>query len=192
VDAILESLKQLNLPEDSLILLALGIVILLFGQRLVVFLIGVAAFYIAAQAAKKYFGDTSRATVLAIAALAGIAAGVFTKFFRNIAVMIAGYTIAGYVLSAHAGTWGIVKPENERFVFVIGGIIGSLLVSFALDFGLRFVSSILGAVLVVQYFQLDAEASKVLTLLLALVGFLIQSGVVKKFMPGEKKPPEKK
>lgn len=187
----LESLEKLNLPEDSLILLALGIVILLFGQRLVVFLIAVAAFYIAAQAAKKYFGDASRATVLAIASLAAMAAGVFTKFFRNIAVMVAGYTIAGFVLSAHAASWGI-KPENERFVFVIGGVIGSLLVSFALDVGLRVISSILGAVLVVQYFHLDAETSRWLTLLLALLGFLIQSGIVKKLKPGEKKPPEKK
>ena len=75
---------------------------------------------------------------------------------------------------------------------VIGGVIGSLLVSFAMDVGLRLISSILGAVLVVQYFQLEDQASKWLILLLALVGFLIQSGFVKKLMPGEKKPPEKK
>jgi len=177
---------KLNLPEDSLILLVLGIVILLLGQRMVVLLIAVAAFYITAQAAKKYFGEASRATVLVIASLAGLAAGVFTKFFRKIAVSIAGYTIAGFVLSSQAGAWGIVKPENERFVFVIGGVIGSLLVGFALDAGLRVLSAVLGAVLIVQYFHLDTEVSKWLAILLAVVGFFVQSGLLSALQKGKK------
>ncbi|MGH7493222.1 MAG: DUF4203 domain-containing protein [bacterium] len=183
----IELVEGLKLPEDSLILLVLGIAILLFGQRFVVFLIGVAAFYITAQAAKKYFGDASRTTVLVISSLAGIAAGVFTKMFRNIAVGIAGYTIAGFVLSSHASSWGI-KPENERFVFVIGGVIGSLIISFALDVGLRLISSVLGSVLIVQYFQLEEEVSKWLTLLLSLLGFFIQSGILQALKKGSKKP----
>ena len=187
----IEFVEKLKLPEDSLILLALGIVILLFGQRAVVLLISVAAFYITVLAAKKYFGDASRTTVLIVALLAAAAAGVFTKFFRNIAVGIAGYTIAGFVLSENASSWGI-KPENERFVFVIGGVIGSLLISFALDIGLRLISSILGAVLIVQYFHLDVEASKWLALLLAVVGFLVQSGIWNKFKQGKKASEEKK
>ncbi len=183
--------EKLNLPEDSLILFVLGLVILLFGQRLVILLIAVAAFYITAQAAKKYFGDASRTTVLVLASLAGIATGVFTKMFRNIAIGIAGYTIAGFVLSSHAGSWGLVKPENERFVFVLGGVLGALLVAFALDAGLRIISSILGAVLVVQYFQLEAEISKWLALLLALIGFFIQAGLINALKKG-KKSSEKK
>lgn len=186
----LANLEKLNLPDDSLILLVLGIVILLFGQRLVVLLIAAAAFYIVAQAAKKYFGDASRTTVLVISSLAGIAAGIFTKFFRNIAVMVGGYTIVGFVLSAHAGDWGI-KQENERFVFVIGGVIGSLLVSFALNVGLRAISSILGAVLILQYFHLDEGAGKWLAILLALVGFLIQSGLIKALKKGGKASEDK-
>ena len=178
--------EKLNLPSDSLILLVLGIVILLFGQRLVIVLIAAAAFYITAQAAKKYFGEASRTTVLVVASLAGIAAGVFTKMFKNIAVGIAGYTIAGYVLSTHAGSWGLVKPENERFVFVLGGVLGSLLVSFALEAGLRVISSILGAVLIVQYFQLDADVGKWLAILLALVGFFVQSGLINALQKGKK------
>jgi hypothetical protein len=58
--------------------------------------------------------------------------------------------------------------------------------------GLRVISSVLGAVLIVQYFQLDSETSKWLAILLAVVGFLIQSGIFKKLMPGEKKSSEKK
>lgn len=182
----IELLESLELPDESLILLILGIVILLLGQRLVILLIAAAAFYITAQAAKKYFGDASRTTVLVIASLVGVAVGVFTKFFRNIAVGIAGYTVAGYVLASHAGSWGLVKPENERFVFVIGGVIGSLLVSFALDAGLRIISSVLGAVLIVQYFPLDKEISKWLAILLALVGFFIQTGVINALKKGKK------
>src|SRR5262245_39950555 len=183
----IELVEGFNLPEDSLILLILGIAILLFGQRFVVLLIGVAAFYITAQAAKKYFGDASRTTVLVIASLAGIGAGVFTKMFRNIAVGIAGYTIAGFVLASHASSWGI-EPENERFVFIIGGVIGSLVISFALDTGLRLVSSVLGAVLIVQYFQLEQDVSKWLVILLSLVGFFIQSGILQAMKKGAKKP----
>src|SRR5262245_50511332 len=183
----IELVEGLKLPEDSLILLVLGIVILLFGQRFVVLLIGVAAFYITVQAAKKYLGDDSRTTALLLATLAGIAAGVFTKMFRSIAVGIAGYTIAGYVLSSHAGAWGI-KPENERFVFVIGGVLGSLVISFALDVGLRLISSILGAVLIVQYFQLEEDVNKWLIVLLSLVGFFVQSGILQALKKAAKKP----
>lgn len=182
--------QKLKLPEDSLVLLVLGIAILLFGQRLVILLIGTAAFYITAQAAKKYFGEASRTTVLMIATLAGIGAGVFTKMFRNIAVGIAGYTIAGFVLASHAGQWGI-KAENERFVFVVGGVIGSLLVSFALDFGLKVISSVLGAILIVQYFQLEQGVSRWLAILLVVAGFFVQSGLLNAFKKEKKSSPNK-
>ena len=182
----LEIFERLQLPEERLIFLILGILLLLLGQRMVVLLIATAAFYITAQAAKKYFGDAAPSTVLAVSLLAAIAVGVFTKMFRNIAIGIAGYTIAGFVLSSHASSWGI-EPENERFVFVIGGVLGSLLISFAMDLGLRVISSVLGAVLVVQYFPLEPTTSRWLALLLAVVGFLIQSGIVQALKKGAKK-----
>ena len=187
-----ENLKQIELPEANLILLVLGIVILIFGKRLFMLVVAAAAFYITAMAAQKYFGEASKTTILSLAAIVGLAAGVFTKMFKSVAIGIAGYTIAGYILSENAAEWGItVSSENERFLFVIGGLIGSLLVSFLLDIGLMFLSCVLGAQLILHYFQLDAETEKWLFVLLVLVGLVIQAGIMRKLLPSSKKEEKK-
>ncbi len=150
-------------------------------------------FFIAASAAKVRLGESSadaRTTILLLSTLIAIGCGAFTKMFRNIAIPIACYTMAGYILSLHSSSWGFTAPGDVRLTFVLGGLAGSLLVAFAPDAGLIVLSSLLGSHLILQYFTLEDEWRKWLMILLLVAGALIQGGIFQK-MGGAKATPKK-
>ncbi len=187
--------EQLLVPEAGLIAALLGLFSLVAGRKY--FFISVAAlgFFIAAQAAKVRIGDATqdaRTTILLLSVLVGIAAGVFTKWSRNAALGIAGYTIAGYILSLNSSAWGLTAPGDVRLSFVLGGIAGSVLTAFAPEAGLIGLSSLLGAHLILQYFSLEDELRKWLMLLLTILGIFIQAGVFQKISAGKGKEAPKK
>lgn len=165
----------------------LGLFSLIAGRRYFGIAFAAIAFFIAASAAKVRLGETTpdaRTTILLLSTLIAIGCGVFTKMFRNIAIGAASYTIAGFILSVHSSSWGFTAAGDVRLAFVVGGILGYLLVSFAPEAGLIVLSSLLGSHLVLQYFALEDELRKWLIVLLTIVGTLIQGGILQKMGGG--------
>ena len=186
--------EQLLVPQASLVAALLGFFSLVAGRRYFGVAFAAIGFFIAASAAKVRLGDATpdaRTTILLLSTLVALGCGAFTKMFRNIAINVASYTIAGYILSLHASSWGFTAPGDVRLTFVIGGIAGSLLVAFAADAGMIALSSLLGAHLILQYFTLEDEVRKWLVMGLTLVGALIQGGVFQKMGGGPKPAPKK-
>lgn len=194
------------------VLLALGILCLILGRKLVWLVVATIGFVLAQEALTSILADpgkvqqveeigkmvdlnklrgtdqSNESLILVLSAIAGIAGAVFTKFFKNIAVVIAGYTIAGVVLSNHASEWGIASVEHQRLVFIAGGIVGSLVISFLLDAGLMLISIVLGADLILKFLDIqDSRMEMWMFAGLSLLGFLIQGGVVKKIFDSSKK-----
>jgi hypothetical protein len=187
--------EQLLVPEASLVAALLGLFSLIVGRKYFGIAFAAIGFFIAASAAKVRIGESTpdaRTTILLLSTLIAIGCGVFTKVFRNIAIGVASYTIAGYVLSLHSSSWGFTAVGDVRLTFVVGGILGFLLVSFAPDAGLIGLSSLLGAHLVLQYFALEDELRKWLMILLTVIGTLIQAGIFQKMGGGDAKAASKK
>jgi hypothetical protein len=187
--------EQLLVPEASLVAALLGLFSLLAGRKYFGIAFAAIGFFIAASAAKVRVGETTpdaRTTILLLSTLVAIACGVFTKMFRNIATGMASYTIAGYILSVHSSSWGYTAVGDVRLTFVIGGILGYLLVAFAPEAGLILLSSLLGAHLILQYFTLEDDLRKWLFILLTLIGALIQGGILQKMGGGPAKETPKK
>jgi len=187
--------EQLLIPQASLIAALLGLFSLVAGKKYFGVAFAAAGFFIAATAIKVRLGETTqdaRTTILLLSTLVAIGCGVFTKMFRDIAVSIASYTIAGYILSLHGSSWGFTAPGDTRLTFVVGGVTGSVLVSFAADTGLTVLSALLGAHLILQYFTIEDEMRKWLLLLLTIVGILIQGGIFQKITGGGAKAAPKK
>lgn len=186
--------EQLLVPQANLIAAVLGLFCLVAGRKYFAVVAATTAFFIAASALSVRMDETTqdaRTTVLLFSTLIAIAAGVFSRMSRPVAVGIAGYTIAGYILSLHASSWGFTAPGDVRLSFVLGGVLGSALIAFATEAGLIALSSLLGAHLIVQYFTLEDELRKWLVLALTVVGIFIQAGVFHQGGGGAREAPKK-
>ena len=198
--------------KSEYVLLVLGILCLVLGRKLIWLVVAAIGFVLAHEGLTTLLADpekvlkveelgkmveleklrgtdqSSESLILVLSTIAGVVGAVFTRFFKNIAVVIAGYTIAGVVLSNHASEWGIASTEYQRLIFIIGGIIGSLVISFLLDTGLMLISVVLGADLILKFLDIQDSSKEMWAFAgLSLLGFLIQGGVAKRIFDSSKK-----
>jgi hypothetical protein len=109
-----------------------------------------------------------------IALAAGGVGILLAVFMQRVAVTIAGFVMGGLVLVWLAQTFTNVD-QLEWLIFLIGGVIGALLVTSLFEVALIGLSSLAGAMLIVGVTNLSPSLSTALLFGLILVGIVIQS-----------------
>ncbi len=107
----------------------------------------------------------------------GVVFAIFARFFQKIVIVVAGFFLGGSILSGFIGALGI---DVTWLSWIIGGLIGVLLVSILFDWALISLSSIGGAVLLVQSFNLGNPVRGVAFIVLLFFGFFIQATSMRK------------
>lgn len=161
-------------PVITILTILLGIVLLVSGRRLfwltvavVGFLAGLVLTVLLLEIQPEWLG-----WVIALAA--GGVGILLAVFMQRVAVTIAGFVMGGLVLVWLAQTFTNVD-QLEWLIFLIGGVIGALLVTSLFEVALIGLSSLAGAMLIVGVTNLSPGLSTALLLGLILVGIAIQS-----------------
>lgn len=158
----------------SLARLAVGGVLLLFGRRLFWLLLGAIGFLTGFLLADYYLSVDSEILRWVAGLAAGLAAALAALVLQRLAVSVAGALVAGYTawwyLSLPGGT---LEPWYWLLV-VAAAAVGLLLARTVFDLGLIFVSSLAGAILVVEGLDTGPEVSGWLLLGLIAVGAAVQ------------------
>jgi hypothetical protein len=169
--------------QTAIVYLLLGIVLLLLGRRLFWIFVGVAGFLIGMNIAEQFVVGPQRTNLL-IAIAAGILGAVIAIFLQKVAIVIAGFVIGGYLtvelLSESAlFPMALVGTHGTAFSvpYIIGGIIGALLLYVLFDWGLIVLSSLSGASLIVHNITLQRHALQLLFAVLVVAGILVQVGM---------------
>ena len=110
--------------------------------------------------------------IIIISLVVGVAFAILARFFQILAIGIAGFFLGGSILSAIVGTLGI---DINWISWVIGGVIGVILVSILFDWALISLSSFGGAVLLVQSLNLDISVRSIAFIVLLIIGICIQA-----------------
>jgi len=93
---------------------------------------------------------------------------------------VAGFIFGGYGLLVILATIS-VNPEPWNWViFIIGGVIGAILVLFLFDPALIGLSALVGANLISSMIKLDPPLNLVLFVLLFIVGVVFQAGLLRR------------
>lgn len=169
----------------ALVNLLLGIVLLFLGRRLFWFFVGVAGFLVGMNLAEQYFTGPQGIKLL-IAIIAGIIGAVIAVFLQRVAVAVAGFVLGGYITvelmrefallpSAYAGVHNI----TISIPFVIGGIIGAILLLILFDWALIVLSSLVGASLIVHSVNLQHQITLIAIMVLAVIGIAVQAGMLR-------------
>lgn len=163
----------------NLINLVLGGALLIAGRKLFWLFVGAAGFVTGIQLATRFWQGPDLLAIL-VGLVVGVIFALLAIFLQALVIGIAGFLIGGYVLTVLAAMLGIdVAGVTTWIVYLIGGIIGLILVSFLFDWALITLSSLAGASLIIQAFAPQGTGSGILFFILFILGVLIQGAILR-------------
>jgi MFS family permease len=171
----------------NLINLVLGIILLTTGKKLYWLFVGVIGFILGMGLATQLVLNPPW-LVYVVALGAGILGAILAHFLQHLALSLVGFLVGAYGAFQLAGLLGITAVPSTWMAFIIGGIVGLLLVSSAFDWSLYILSSWAGATLVTQAIDLQGTVGTVVFFALFVLGMIIQVGLFRN--QNKKKPAE--
>jgi len=168
----------------NLINVILGGALLVTGRKLFWLFVGAIGFITGMQLTARFWNGPEGLAIVAGLVLGLVFAGL-AVFLQTIAIGIAGFLAGGYTLSALVGMLGIQTSAANWIVYIVGGIIGVILVSYLFDWAVITLSSLAGASLLVQAFLSERAAGGPIFFILFIAGVVIQGSVLRT----EKKQP---
>ncbi len=163
----------------SVISLILGFALLLAGRKLFWLFVGVAGFVTGVELVLRFW-QGSEVTAIIVGLIVGVIFALLAIFIQTIAIAAAGFFAGGYVLTVLAGMLRINGGAFSLVIYIIGGILGVILVAFLFDWALITLSSLAGASLIVQAFSPNGVAGGTLFVVLFLAGVIIQGMILRR------------
>lgn len=150
-----------------------GVALLIAGRKLFWLLVAALGFLAAYYVAGRFFNVQSSVIMLAAALGCALLGALLAVALQKFAVGVAGF-VAGGIIS-----WNLVEQMSWHapvvIAFIIGGIIGAILAGKLFEWALIALSCMTGSFLIVREMNLSHDASFVVFLLFAGVGFAIQA-----------------
>jgi hypothetical protein len=150
----------------------LGICLLFAGRRLYWLFVGVIGFVIGFALSGMIFSDSSEIMRIVLGLILGLIGVGLAIGLQRLAIGVAGFVAGGYILNSMMQILGL--DWTFWLTFLIGGVIGAILVTMLFDPALIVLSSLLGASLLVNLLSLDRWLMFAVFLILSGVGILVQ------------------
>ena len=164
----------MQIPVQSVIYLAVGIIFLTSGRRLFWLFVACVGFAIGFEYGGNLTGFKDQWSILIIALGTGIAGALLAIFLQGVAICVAGFLIGGFAVINLLELTGYLSQQYFWPSFVVGGIIGLILMLVLFDYALIFLSSIAGAFMIVDTIYLIPPVKTLVFLILAMAGAVFQ------------------
>jgi hypothetical protein len=159
--------------------IVVGIALLTLGRKLFWLFVGVAGFVFGFGLATQFLRGQPDWIVLVIALVAGLVGVLFALFLQRLAVGVAGFIAGGYILINLLNALGWQTGGVSWLPFVIGGIIGAVLVLILFDWALIILSSLTGATLIAQAIHFGPLITALAFIVLLILGIVIQASMMR-------------
>ena len=158
----------------------IGIVVLLFGRKLFWLCVAAVNFLASVELAPHLVNEPSPLLQLAVALVLGLLGALVAFLLQKIAVAIVGFLAGGKLAGAIAAAFFVHYTQYSTIVFVVGGVIGAILLLTLFDWALIVVSSLIGARLIQSAIVLPPSGSTIVFLGLAVIGILVQAASLRR------------
>jgi uncharacterized membrane protein YeaQ/YmgE (transglycosylase-associated protein family) len=158
-----------SIPE-----ILVGFVLLLFGRRLFWLFVGATGFIVGTEIATSMF-EHQAGLILISALVLGLVGAVLAIFLQKAAIGTGGFIAGGYFMMTLLNAWALQAPERAWISFVVGGVIGAMLMMFIFDWALIVFSSISGTYLIVHSVQMTQSMASAVFLATVVVGIVVQA-----------------
>jgi hypothetical protein len=157
--------------------IAVALSLLMLGRRLYWLFVAGVGFVVTLALATEYIDVGPDWMALALGIVAGIAGALFAVFLQKLAVGMAGFAASAYFAYEIAGRLGM-EGNAQSVGVLVAGVLGAIFASILFDWALILLSSVAGAVLLVDSFVLDDVLALVVMTVLAIAGIAIQSNML--------------
>ena len=153
----------------------IGVVILFFGRKLFWLCVAAVGFAAGLQIAPLLVNEASSVLALVIAVVFGILGALLAVFIQKIAIAVLGFLAGGKLATAIAAAFFVQHAQYSTIIFVIGGIIGAILLLAVFGWALIVVSSFIGAYLIQSAIVLPPTGLTLVFIGLAILGIFVQA-----------------
>jgi hypothetical protein len=153
----------------------IGVVILFFGRKLFWLCVAAVGFAAGVEIAPLLVNEPSSLLALLIALVFGVLGALLALFLQKVAIAVLGFLAGGKLASAIAAAFFVHYAQYSTIIFVIGGIIGAILLLALFGWALIVVSSFIGAYLIQSAIVLPPTGSTLVFIGLAIVGIFVQA-----------------
>jgi len=168
---------NLSVPIASAVI---GLIVLLFGRRLFWLAVAAVGFAAGFEIAPRLFHEPTPLLMFTIAIVLGFIGALLALLLQKVAIAIAGFLAGGKLATALAAAFFIEHAHYFAITFVIGGIVGALLLLMLFDWALIFLSAIVGAHLIQRTIVLPPAGQTILFIVLAALGVLVQASMLRR------------
>jgi hypothetical protein len=154
--------------------LVAGGLLLVFGRKLFWLFVGAVGFFAGMTLATQFFPNNSGLS-LVVGVVIGLIGAVLAVFFQRVAVIGAGFLAGGYLATTLLGMFTASPATTSWLPFLVGGILGALLMVAIFDWALIMISSLTGAVLIANYAQAGQPYTVLLIVGLFILGVVLQA-----------------
>lgn len=168
---------NLSVPIISVII---GVAILLFGRKLFWLFVAALGFAVGLEIAAYFMKEPPQWMTLLVALGCGLIGAMLAILLQKLAIAIAGFIAGGRIAWAVAAAFFVEHAHYRGLTFVIGGILGALLLLSLFDWVLILLSSIEGAHLIGNGITLPEKGALILFIALAVIGVIVQGSMLRR------------
>ena len=161
----------------------IGLCLLFAGRRLFWLFVACIGFASGYYYAQQIWGLNSPILVLILSIAAGGLGAIIAILFQKAAIVVAGFAAGGYIALNLFDQFAGLPAQMVWLPYIIGGIIGAVILFFVFDWALIFLSTLTGATLIVQMAAFNPGIEIVLYIALVIAGMVFQA----KTMTGERR-----
>ena len=158
----------------------IGAVVLLFGRKLFWLCVAAIGFAAGVTLASHLVNEPTALLQLTFAILLGFIGALLALFLQKLAIGLAGFLAGGRLAVGLVATFMAQYASYYWLTFIIGGLIGAILLLMLFDWTLIFVSSLIGAHLITGAISLPPTGGILLFSALVLFGVLVQAASMRK------------
>ena len=159
----------------KIILALLGAALLAFGRKLFWLLVAVIGFVVGFYLAGQFLANQPGWLIFVIALIVGGLGAVLALFLQQLAVGLAGFLAGGYLTLQLTALFGWGNGGFSWLPFILGGIVGAILVAAVFEWALIVLSSLIGSFLIIQAFVPAQDSANLIFFVLLIVGIAIQA-----------------
>ena len=172
---------------SAILTLALGVLLLLFGRRAFWIFVAAVGFIAVLTFATTVMQGQSELVILLIAVAASIIGAFLAIMLEGVAILIAGFLAGGYLATALAVYLGMTIASGNWVIYIIGGIIGLILVAAIFDWAIVILSVLVGTEIIMTFLSSSVSTYYWLVfLVLVVVGLVVQAGIWQRRYPAQR------
>lgn len=157
----------------SLVNILVGAALLFFGRRAFWLFIAGAGFVAGLSLANRFLqGPEAIGVIIGIGI--GLLAALLAVFLQRFAISLAGFLVGGYIALQVLPMLSLDGGGATWLAFIIGGVIGVILVGMFLDWALISLSTLAGASLISDALNLNSGLGMVVFVILVVAGVVFQ------------------